>query len=70
MQRYGMLLADGGSIALTAQSDRFTAHKWAGLLGSYRRELGWGKNRRPTADRDESFRVLAALSGPAPQPLR
>ena len=29
MQRYGMLLADGGNIALTAQSDRFTTHKWA-----------------------------------------
>jgi hypothetical protein len=32
MQRYGMLLADGGSIALTARSDRFTAAKWAGRL--------------------------------------
>lgn len=32
MQRYGMLLADGGSIALTAQSDRFTTAKWPGLL--------------------------------------
>jgi NAD-dependent dihydropyrimidine dehydrogenase PreA subunit len=39
-----------------------------GLLGSYRRELGWGKGRIPTAQRDESFRVLAALSGPPPQP--
>lgn len=34
MQRYGILLADGGNIALTAQSDRFTIHKWSGLLGS------------------------------------
>lgn len=34
MQRYGMLLADGGRVALTAQSDRFTRAKWAGLLGS------------------------------------
>jgi hypothetical protein len=34
MQRYGILLADGGSVALTAQSDRFTTTKWAGLLGS------------------------------------
>ncbi len=33
MQRYGMLLADGGSVALTARSDRFTRTKWAGLLG-------------------------------------
>jgi hypothetical protein len=28
MQRYGMLLADGGNIALTAASDRFTTHTW------------------------------------------
>jgi serine/threonine-protein kinase len=33
MQRYGMLLADGGQVALTARSDRFTQAKWAGLLG-------------------------------------
>jgi serine/threonine-protein kinase len=32
MQRYGIILADGGTIALTAQSDRFTASKWDGLL--------------------------------------
>ena len=29
MQRYGMLLADGGNIALTAASDTFTTHTWA-----------------------------------------
>jgi serine/threonine-protein kinase len=29
MQRYGMLLADGGRTPLTATSDRFTEHKWA-----------------------------------------
>lgn len=29
MKRYGMILADGGNIALTAQSDRFTAHTWS-----------------------------------------
>lgn len=34
LQRYGMFLADGGNVALTAQSDRFTDAKWAGLLGS------------------------------------
>jgi hypothetical protein len=28
LQRYGMFLADGGNIALTARSDRFTQHKW------------------------------------------
>jgi hypothetical protein len=33
MQRYGMLLADGGQVALTARNDRFTRTKWAGLLG-------------------------------------
>jgi serine/threonine-protein kinase len=34
LQRYGMFLADGGNVALTAQSDRFTTAKWTGLLGS------------------------------------
>lgn len=34
MQKYGMYHADGGNIALTAQSDRHTVAKWAGLLGS------------------------------------
>lgn len=29
LQRYGMILADGGTIALTARDDRFTARKWA-----------------------------------------
>ena len=32
LQTYGMFLADGGQIALTAQSDRFTTAKWDGLL--------------------------------------
>jgi hypothetical protein len=35
MQKYGILLADGGTIALTAQSDRFTTNKWYGLLGPH-----------------------------------
>ena len=35
MKKYGMALADGGNIALTGQSDRFTAHTWTGLLDSY-----------------------------------
>jgi hypothetical protein len=34
MQKYGMYHADGGNIALTAQSDRHTTAKWTGLLGS------------------------------------
>jgi serine/threonine-protein kinase len=32
LQKYGMYHADGGNIALTAQSDRWTTAKWAGLL--------------------------------------
>ena len=35
LQRYGMFLADAGNVALTAQSDRFTTAKWAGLLGPH-----------------------------------
>ncbi len=35
MQKYGMALADGGNIALTAQSDRFTAAKWTNVLSSH-----------------------------------
>jgi hypothetical protein len=34
MQRYGIVLADAGRVALTARSDRYTRTKWAGLLGS------------------------------------
>ncbi len=33
LQKYGMYHADGGNIALTAQSDRRTTAKWEGLLG-------------------------------------
>jgi serine/threonine-protein kinase len=32
MQKYGMFLSDGGNDALTAVSDRFTTHKWSGVL--------------------------------------
>ncbi len=31
LQRYGMVLADGGNIALTAENDRYTTHTWAEL---------------------------------------
>ncbi len=34
MQKYGMILADGGNIALTAADDRFTAAKWSVVLPS------------------------------------
>lgn len=33
LQRYGMILADGGNIALMGQDDRSTQAKWEGLLG-------------------------------------
>ncbi|MCP4502450.1 MAG: hypothetical protein GY822_21060 [Deltaproteobacteria bacterium] len=33
LQKYGMYHADGGQIALTAQSDKHTTAKWEGLLG-------------------------------------
>ncbi|MDN5924034.1 MAG: hypothetical protein L0H70_03425 [Xanthomonadales bacterium] len=29
MQKYGIVLSDGGNIALTAETDRFTTHKWS-----------------------------------------
>ncbi|MBA3818038.1 MAG: hypothetical protein H0X17_04055 [Deltaproteobacteria bacterium] len=32
LQRYGMYHADGGEVALTAASDRYTANQWSGLL--------------------------------------
>lgn len=31
LKRYGMVLADGGLVALTAENDRFTSVKWADL---------------------------------------
>jgi hypothetical protein len=34
LQRYGMILSDGGNIALTAADDRFTAAKWNDVLPS------------------------------------
>ena len=35
MQQYGIILADGGNIALTGQSDRHTVAKWDGLLDTH-----------------------------------
>ena len=34
LQKYGMILADGGNIALTAADDRFTTAKWSVVLPS------------------------------------
>jgi hypothetical protein len=31
MQRYGIVLADGGTVALTAEADLYTTHKWTEL---------------------------------------
>ncbi len=36
------------------------------LLGSYRRELGWGDGQAPTAGADTTATVLASLHGPRP----
>lgn len=33
LQKYGMFLSDGGTIALMGQSDRFTTAKWDNVLG-------------------------------------
>lgn len=33
LQRYGMILADGGNVLLTARSDRTTRARWANVLG-------------------------------------
>jgi serine/threonine-protein kinase len=35
MQKYGIILADGGTIALTGTSDRFFSSKWDTLLNTY-----------------------------------
>jgi len=35
LQKYGMYHADGGQIALTAESDQHTTAKWAGLLDAH-----------------------------------
>lgn len=35
MQQYGMYHSDGGNIALTAASDRYTTAKWDGLLDAH-----------------------------------
>ena len=32
LKRYGMVLSDGGSVALTAENERFTTAKWADLI--------------------------------------
>ena len=34
LQKYGMYHADGGEVALTAATDRYTTAKWGGLLGT------------------------------------
>ncbi|HEY2744837.1 MAG TPA: hypothetical protein VGL86_09450 [Polyangia bacterium] len=32
LMKYGMILSDGGNVALTATSDKYTTHKWTGVL--------------------------------------
>jgi NAD-dependent dihydropyrimidine dehydrogenase PreA subunit len=40
-----------------------------GLLGSYRKVLGWGPGREPGAQEDRSFNVLSRMHGATPQRL-
>ncbi len=57
MQRYGIVLADGGNIALTFESDRHTSHTWAEL--SITPQIFWSGstgNRTPVKVTD--FAVL------------
>lgn len=48
MQRYGIVLSDGGSIALTGESDRYTTTKWATLGISERTFVDGGPGPRVT----------------------
>ncbi len=32
LMKYGMILSDGGNVALTATSDKYTTHKWTNVL--------------------------------------
>jgi serine/threonine-protein kinase len=43
LQRYGMILADGGNLTFTGQSDRFTTHRWdeVGLTPQDLKGLPW-----------------------------
>lgn len=54
-KRYGIVLADGGNIALTAESDRYTTTKWSDL-GIDSREFDQTANARVLAMSD--FEVL------------
>ena len=40
-----------------------------GLLGSYRKVLGWGAGREPGAQEDRSFNVLSRMHGATPERL-
>jgi serine/threonine-protein kinase len=43
LQKYGMILSDGGNITFTAMNDRFTEHKWTdvGLMPNDLTSLEW-----------------------------
>jgi serine/threonine-protein kinase len=55
LKRYGMVLADGGNIALTAESDYFTTTKWTDL-GIDSKVFAGGRGNR--AIRVSDFEVL------------
>lgn len=56
MQRYGIFLADGGNVALTAESDRYTTHAWSELSGFGSRVFDQTPGAQPVAITD--FEVL------------
>lgn len=55
MQRYGIVLADGGNVALTAESDLFTTHRWSDVGISSRT---FDQQVPGTPVRIEDFQVL------------
>ncbi len=57
MQRHGLVVADGGSVALTARDDRFTRHNWA--------EVGFDSHSLQAIAAGD----LEVLDFPAPVPL-
>ena len=42
----------------------------SGLLGKYRRDLGWSKGLRPTAGTDDGWRVFSQFAVAGPPPTR
>jgi NAD-dependent dihydropyrimidine dehydrogenase PreA subunit len=59
------------ALFVAPEADRAVAQSEAelsarGMLGAYRRAVGWGAGQAPGAERDQSYRLLA-LGGQRPQ---